>query len=130
MDQFRVAITSGYWSTNIGNSFFNLGAKHVLGNILGHENVLYLTDLQGHQNILQKRKRCHSNAFDLFANTSFESLVLLGPILSDNFLSLWEAKISTLKQQGKSYMLLSCGTMKLSEESKNNIKKFLVSTLL
>ena len=35
----KVAYVGGYWSTNVGNGFFNLGADYVLKQVFGDNNV-------------------------------------------------------------------------------------------
>ena len=40
----RVGYIGGSWSTNIGNSFYNMGALWLLKNVYGNDNVSFIPD--------------------------------------------------------------------------------------
>lgn len=43
-----IVIAAGYWSTNIGNSFVQLGTKYLLNQLFPDKEVFLLTDQPGY----------------------------------------------------------------------------------
>ena len=40
----KIGYIAGFWATNIGNSFYNLGALYLLKKIFGEQNVFFIPD--------------------------------------------------------------------------------------
>ena len=38
----RVALVGGFWAQNIGNAFFNIGAKFILEQVFPHNDMAHL----------------------------------------------------------------------------------------
>lgn len=121
----KVAYVGGYWATNVGNAFFNIGADYVLKQVFGEENVHIVFD---HPAGIIRSKKKYGNpkrALNLIKNYDVDAIVLLGPVLSRDFLKIWEETIKDIIKKGRRYMILSCGIMKCSPSELTEIKKFL-----
>lgn len=116
----RVACINGYWCTNIGNAFYNLGAEYVLRQVFGDENVHMIFDQTAYIN----RGKNIPTAVDYYAHLNVDYVVLLGPVLTRNFLNIWRATLDALKKRGIGYMILSAGMMKTDAWSIENIKAY------
>ena len=116
----RVACINGYWSTNIGNAFFNLGAEYVLKQVFGEDNVHMIFDQTAYIN----RGTNIQNAINYYAHLNVDYVVLLGPVLTRSFLNIWKETLDILRRRGIGYMILSAGTMKIDEPAIKEIKAY------
>lgn len=117
----RVACINGYWCTNIGNSFFNLGAEYVLKQVFGDENVHMIFDQTAYIN---HGKKNIPYAIDYMAHLNVDYVVLLGPVLTRSFLNVWKKTLDALRTRGIGYMILSAGMMKNDAEAITQIKAY------
>lgn len=120
----KVAYSTGFWSTNIGNGFFSLGVEYILKKLLGAENVTLVSDLQTYTNAFGKRYFTHGNQLEFFTSLDVDYIVLAGPVLSKYFLPLWKDILLALKKRGVGYMLLSAGIMKLNNDEEHQLVEF------
>ena len=121
----KVVYVSGYWATNIGNAFFNLGADYVLKKVFGEANVNAIFDQPAGIIRSQKRKGNPKKSLPLIEHVEADMFVLLGPVLSRDFLKIWSKTIISLKNRGKKYAILSCGFMKCDPRFLTEIRAFL-----
>ena len=49
----RIGVLTGYWSTNIGNAFFQLGAQYALEQALPGAHIFLIGDQPGYWNVAQ-----------------------------------------------------------------------------
>lgn len=124
MKNIKVAYCTGFWCTNIGNSFFSLGVEHVLKKILGETNVTIVSDNQSYTNSIGKRYYKHPKQLEYISNLDVDYVVLAGPVISKYFLKMWKDTIVELYKKNKKIILLSTGIMKLDDKSKNEILSF------
>ena len=75
-----IALVGGYWSTNIGNSFFQLGAKFLSEQVFPDGRVIMLSDQPGYWNVRQGNP---ANAFILLEHIPMDYLVIQGPFLRE-----------------------------------------------
>ena len=120
----RVAYSTGFWCTNIGNGFFSLGVEYVLKKILGNQNVTIVSDYQTYTTGYGKRLYPDKNQLEYIAKLDVDYLVLAGPVLSKYFLLLWKDILLELDKRGIRYILLSAGMMKMTDEALNECKSF------
>lgn len=125
MQNIRVAYCTGFWCTNIGNGFFSLGVEYVLKKILGTENVTVISDYQTYTTSYGKRLYPDKNQLNYIKYLDVDYIVLAGPVISDYFLTLWKDTLTFMKQRGVGYIILSAGTMKLSEKLSTAVKTFM-----
>ena len=113
----RVAYSTGFWCTNIGNAFFSLGVEYVLKRILGNENVTIVSDYQTYTTSYGKRLYPHRNQLEYLSKLDVDYIVLAGPVISKYFLLLWEDILVKLEKRGIRYIILSAGMMKMNNDS-------------
>lgn len=124
----KVAYVGGYWATNIGNAFFNLGAEYVLTEVFGKDNVHMVFDHPSGIFRRQKQKGNPKRSLNLIENLNVDMVVLLGPVLSGDFLKTWGPTLLKLKSRGIKYSILSCGLMKYNDEDLRKIGDFFGDT--
>ena len=120
----RVAYSTGFWCTNIGNGFFSLGVEYVLKKILGDQNVTIVSDYQTYTTGYGKRLYPDKNQLEYIAKLDVDYLVLAGPVLSKYFLILWKDILLELEKRGIGYILLSAGMMKMTVDAIDDCKSF------
>lgn len=120
----KVAYSTGFWCTNIGNAFFSLGVEHVLKEVLGEENVCLVSDFQTYTTSYGRRLFPHKNQLEYISNLDVDYIVLAGPVISKYFLGLWKNIIINLEKRGIGYILLSAGMMKMTDASLDECKLF------
>ena len=120
----KVAYCTGFWCTNIGNSFFSIGVEYVLKKVLGEKNVTVVSDLQTYTTSYGKRLYIDKNQLEYISALDVDYIVLAGPVISKYFLGLWKDILLKLKQRGIGFILLSTGTMKLNASAYEEIKEF------
>jgi len=121
----EIGFVGGYWSTNIGNSFFNIGAQFVLQKIFPFDRVRMISDQPGYWTFWNKKKGNPRNALDLIGSYSLDYLVLLGPCLTETFGALWEKSLEKLFSRGTKLIILSAGQMKYTEQETESARKVL-----
>ncbi len=120
----KVAYVGGYWETNVGNGFFNLGADYVLKQVFGEENVTMVFDQPAYITQWNTKKGNPPKAFDYISHLELDYIVLLGPVISRAFLNIWKDTLLKLKEKGTKYMILSAGMMKYDDEVIEECKEF------
>jgi hypothetical protein len=107
-----LAYVGGYWSTNIGNSFFQLGAEYVLRRSFPHAKVVLVSDQPGYYNVDRGNP---GNAFIPVEHLSIDYLAILGPFLRPEYRRIWGETVERLSSRGVRIMILSAGMMDYSE---------------
>lgn len=120
----KVAYSTGFWCTNIGNAFFSLGVEHVLKEILGEDNVSIVSDYQTYTTGYGKRLYPDKNQLEYLTKLDVDYLVLAGPVISKYFLLLWKDILLELERRGVRYILLSVGMMKMTDDALDECKCF------
>jgi hypothetical protein len=103
-----IIVVGGYWSTNIGNSFFQLGAQFLLERIFPDGHVVMLSDQPGYWKVSQGNP---ANAFILLEHIPMDYLVIQGPFLRPEFDSIWAGTLRKLQRKGVKIIVLSAGMM-------------------
>jgi hypothetical protein len=103
-----IAVVSGYWSTNIGNSFFQLGAEYALRQAFPGARIVLVADQPGYYNVKGGTPR---NALIPLEYMPVDYLVILGPFLRPEYESIWGSTIERLLKCNVRIMILSAGMM-------------------
>jgi hypothetical protein len=109
-----VVIVAGYWSSNIGNSFFQLGAEYLLRQVFPNDRVVMLSDQPGYWNV---RRGNPLNALILLEHVPLDYLVILGPFLRPEYDRIWLQTLRTMYNRGVKIILLSAGAMDYSQSA-------------
>ena len=120
----KVAFIGGFWSPNIGNAFFNMGAQYVLNQVFGEDNVTMVFDQPAYITQWNTQKGNPPQAIDYWAHLNVDYVVLLGPVITKAFLNVWKPTLEILKSRGIKYMILSAGMMKYDERVIEGVKEY------
>ncbi len=115
----RVGYIGGFWSTNIGNSFYNLGALWLLQEVFGQENVFFVPDPP------QVYWSSLNTDYDLISKLDLDLVVVSGPILGSVLLDIYIKKFDAIVARGGSIGFLSAGAISYSEEEADLVGEFL-----
>jgi hypothetical protein len=118
----RIGIITGYWSTNIGNSFFQLGAMHVLKQIFPNDLVFAVGDQAGYA---FPQHGTPANSLDVTASLDLDYLVILGPFIRPEFESLLLPTMKALAKRGTKFILMGIGMMKYDAATISMVKSAL-----
>jgi len=106
--RLNIGVLAGYWSTNIGNSFFQLGAQWVLRQALPGHNIFLIGDQSGYYNV---RRGNPPHALDYVAHLNVDAVVLLGPFLRPEVTRIIGPMLQALHDKGTTIIALATGMM-------------------
>lgn len=115
----KIGYIGGFWATNIGNSFYNLGALHLLKKIFGEDNVFFVPDPP--QWFWSNVK----NDYPLIEKLDLDMFVISGPCLSTSLIKVYKTLFDSLKQNNKKLAFISTGASAYTEEEAEEVSKFL-----
>ncbi len=115
----KVGYIGGSWSTNIGNSFYNLGALWLLKNIYGDDNVSFIPDPP------QVYWDSLSHDYNLISNLDVDLLIISGPIFGGNLKTIYKNIFDNATKKGQSIGFISAGSVLYTEEEAYLVSEFL-----
>ena len=104
----RIGVLTGYWSTNIGNAFFQLGAVYALQQAYPGAHVFPIGDQPGYWNTSAGNP---DNALDYAKHLDLDALVILGPYVRPEMNGIVSDLIRTQHEKGAKIMVLAAGMM-------------------
>ena len=119
-------VVGGYWSTNIGNAFFQMAAEYVLKKAYPDCNVLMLSDQPAYWKAGAKVNP--ENALILLEHIALDYLVIQGPFLRPEFDRIWLSTLRKLHQRGVKIIVLAAGMMDYSQENVDRCRAWLSET--
>lgn len=124
MRDINVLHVEGYWSTNIGNAFYNLGIRNILMGLDKKINLYTASDLQEYYwNKYNIKEGQEFNPCEHFANMDY--IICSGPMLLDEYLLNWINILHRAKMEGTKVIFLSAGGNQYTEEEKDKARKIL-----
>lgn len=115
----KVGYIGGSWSTNIGNSFYNLGALWLLKNVYGDDNVSFIPDPP------QVYWGSLDHDYGLVSKLEVDLLILSGPILGCNLKTIYKNIFDNAAKKGQSIGFISAGSVLYTEEEADLVSEFL-----
>lgn len=125
MGKRTIGIVGGYWSTNIGNSFFQLGAQYLLEKLFPDDQVFFLADQPGYWNT---KRGNPANAFPILEHVNLDFLVILGPFLRPEYDRIWLNTLRMHHAQGTKIIMLAAGMMDYSDSAVAQCRAWLSET--
>lgn len=104
----RIGVLTGYWSTNIGNAFFQLGAVYALQQAYPGAHVFPIGDQPGYWNTSAGNP---ANAIDYAKHLDLDAIVILGPYVRPEMNGIVSDLIRTQHEKGAKIMVLAAGMM-------------------
>lgn len=111
----NIGVLCGYWSTNIGNSFFQLGAEYVLKRAFAGHDLFFVGDQAGYAYPKSGRP---ANALDLLRYIDVDYLAVLGPFIRPEFEKILGPTLRALSARGTRIIALSVGLMDYKLDAK------------
>lgn len=105
---------AGYWSTNIGNAFFQLGAQYVLEKAMPGAHVFLIGDQPGYWNV---RKGNPSNALDYVKHLDLDAVVVLGPYVRPEMEGITGEMLRAQHRKGAKIIVLAAGMMQYDKDT-------------
>ncbi|MFC1977610.1 polysaccharide pyruvyl transferase family protein [Chloroflexota bacterium] len=123
MDKHPVIVyAGGFWATNIGNAFYNLGLLHILQKSNPQADIHLLSDQSGW--FWQEGGKNPSNDLNYLQYIRPDFLVLAGPLINRQFINIWEPTLKILFNKGVKLALLSVGCMQYDDDEKKVMGEF------
>jgi len=115
----KIGYIGGFWATNIGNSFYNLGALHLLKKMFGENNVYFVPDPP------QEYWSTIKNDYKMIQNLDLDLFIITGPSLNKWHIDVFKPIFDVLKSKGKKIAYLSVGASAYTEEEATIVSDFI-----
>jgi len=113
----KVAYIGGFWATNIGNSFYDIGILWLLKKVYGEKNVYFINDIaQWYWNV--------NNNFDPLLYIDVDLCLWSGPIFND-YIQKYESIFDTLFRKNIKIGFISAGASQYTTDERNRVISFL-----
>lgn len=113
----KVAYTGGFWATNIGNAFYNLGSIFVLEQVYGKENVYFVPDIA---NWFWKVKNNYEPLIDINVDICFFD----GPLLN-KYIKNYKKIFDSFKSKNIKLAFISAGASNYTIDERDEVLEFL-----
>ena len=114
----KIAYIGGFWATNIGNAFYNIGILWLLRNVYGIDNVYFIPDPP------QWFWNTKIN-YDLISKLNVDLVIISGPCFNFKIKKVYEDIFNNLKKKQISVGFVSVGASAYSSNETEYVKKFL-----
>ena len=114
----KIGYIGGFWATNIGNSFYNLGAIYLLENIYGKENVYFTPDPP------QWMWKVNNN-YDFISNIDLDLVFISGPCLNYSIERVYKKIFDSFKKNNIKIAFISTGASEYTKEESEFVNHFL-----
>lgn len=117
-----IGVLTGYWSTNIGNSFFQLGAAHLLRQVCPNANVFMIGDQPGYWNVSRGNPK---HALDYVKHLEIDALAILGPFFRPEMWGIVGDALQAMRKKGTKLIVLAAGMMTYDDDTVAESRKLL-----
>ena len=114
---------SSWWSTNIGNSFFQIASQYVLDTLFPDDQVAPISDQPGFWNV---RKGNHPNSFlPLEYIEEVDYLVISGPVFRPEFDRIYLDTLRRVRAKGTEIVIFGAGMMNYEDQWIDQYRRWL-----
>lgn len=113
----------GFWSTNIGNSFYNLGCMYLLNQAIPNGEIRFLSDPPGW--FWNENRKNPKNALDYIGFLKTDYIIISGPALNKQFKNVWGPTLEKLKHKRTKLILMSIGSLEYTNEEEEICRELL-----
>jgi len=114
----KIGYIGGFWATNIGNSFYNLGALHLLKKVYGEDNVYFIPDPP------QWTWKVDNN-YDFISDIDVDMVFISGPCLNYSMPRVYKKIFDNFKKRGIKIAFISVGVSEYTDEEAKFVQDFL-----
>jgi len=115
----NIGYIGGFWATNIGNSFYNLGMLQLLKSIHGNKNVHFIPDPP------QVNWPLLNDDYSLISKLDIDLYIISGPILGYPVKTIYSRIFDQIKKKGGKIGFISAGAVNYDEEEAGFVSKYL-----
>ncbi len=125
-DTKTFAIAAGTWSRNIGNAFFNYGARYLLEGSVGNADVSFINDQCAYFSLMPWRYRVEPrNSLRYLDHVRPDYMVLQGSVLTKQFPKVWEKSFGLLREAGVKIVMIGAGQFDYDDEETKICRRLL-----
>lgn len=121
-----IAIAAGCWSANIGNSFFNFGARHQLEAAVGDDvRCEFVSDQAAYWNMFPihyRQEPKNSLRYNDYLRPDY--IVLQGSVLTLQLPRVWEQSLKALTEAGTRILYIGAGMFDYTKEETDVCREF------
>jgi hypothetical protein len=114
----KIGFIGGFWASNIGNSFYNLGALYLLKKVFGSDNVFFVPDPP------QWLWKVNNN-YDFISNINLDMVVISGPCLSYKLPKVYKNIFDNFKKNNIKIAFISAGAAAYTKDEADFVNNFL-----
>jgi hypothetical protein len=115
----NIGYIGGFWSTNIGNSFYNIGMLWLLKSIHGKDNVHFIPDPP------QVNWPGLNDDYSIMANLDIDLYIISGPILGNGIEKIYSGIFDQITKKGGQIGFISAGAVQYTDEEAQFVADFL-----
>lgn len=124
MKEINVLYIGGYYSTNIGNAFYNLGIQQVLNSLPKKINLYKTSDVQAYAwGRYNSRNTSSFNPCECFSDMDY--IIWSGPMMGIAYVEGWKAVLQKAETIGAKVIFLSAGGNQYTYEEVEAVRKLL-----
>lgn len=104
----KIGIYAGYWSTNIGNSYFQRGCKYLIEQALPNATTFFIADEAGY---IKPNQGNPINSYNSILNIDMDIAIILGPFIRPEVAKIAIPTLLQLKKKNVKIVALGVGMM-------------------
>ena len=112
----KISVVSGFWGTNIGNAFFNLGGRYFLSRVFENSTINFISDQPGYYTFHNQMIGNPKNSFDLIGHLNSDYIVLQGPVFTETLDKIWGESLERLMRKGVKLIMLGVAFFKFTQK--------------
>lgn len=117
----NIGYIGGFWSSNIGNSFYNIGMLWLLKSLHGDRNIHFLPDPP------QVNWPTLKNDYDFISKVNIDLYIISGPVLGYGISQMYSRIFDEISKKGGRIGFVSAGALEYTENEAQFVSKFLNS---
>jgi hypothetical protein len=114
----KIGYIGGFWASNIGNSFYNLGALSLLKTLYGEDNVYFIPDPPGWMWKVE-------NHYDFISNIDLDLVVISGPCLNKRIINVYKSIFDSFEKNKTKIAFISAGASSYTDDEAKVVQNFL-----
>lgn len=118
----KIGIYAGYWSTNIGNSYFQLGCKYLIKQAFPNATTFFIADEAGY---IDPNAGNPTNSYNSILNINMDIAIILGPFIRPEVAKIAIPTLLELRKKGIKILALGVGMMDYTPSTINYASEIL-----
>jgi len=115
----NIGYIGGFWATNIGNSFYNIGMMKLLKSVSDENSVHFIPDPP------QVNWAGLTGDYSIISKLNIDLYIISGPILGYELERIYSNIFDQIKQKGGKIAFISAGAVEYSQAEADSVASFL-----